>query len=137
MPEHKRCTKYFSSQTLPATIASILLLLTHKVTNPKNDNAGFLMFYFSCFCVYPHLQILSNIITIIHMKQASQHHMTFQKLSLLKQYFFELFPQNGEQNTLQTIGQNLSFQTTEKQSKHSRFLDHTSDCMGVRNRFCT
>jgi hypothetical protein len=53
-------------------------------------------------------------------------------LFLWEQGFLKVFPENGKENTLQTIGQNLGLQTTEKETPNSRFLQHIANDLAVR-----
>jgi hypothetical protein len=42
-----------------------------------------------------------------------------------------VLPENGKENTLQTIGQNLGLQTTEKEAPHARFLQYIAHNLAV------
>ena len=46
---------------------------------------------------------------------------------------FKVLPQNTEQYTLHTVGEDLSFKTTEHQARNSRLGDNILDNLGIRN----
>ena len=46
-------------------------------------------------------------------------------LLLWEQHLLKMLPHDGKQNTLKTIGQNLSFQSTEHQSLNTTLLDNS------------
>ena len=62
------------------------------------------------------------------MRTRSLAFLVFWKQNLLK-----LFPQDGKQNTLHTIGQNLGLQTTEEQSSQSTFRNHSPHNLWIGN----
>ena len=53
-------------------------------------------------------------------------------LLLAEKGFLKVFPQDTEQNTLQTIGQNLGFQTTKHETGYTRLGQHVANDLHVR-----
>ena len=73
----------------------------------------------------------SHLWHCVHLLHCS-HSDQFLSTLLGKQGFLEVLPENAKQDTLQTIGKDLGFQSSEKETTNATLLQDGLDDLGIR-----